>query len=146
MNMKVKTKEEAWNKADIIFPTDYAKDEVRSSRAGYTVYYSTAEGVVAWISDLGDRLEINLENGETVNIWIDEEPEFSESEIADALSVISDAIYDIDDKINLELDDTTGIKAARDTLYGAYKEIAKILKAQHPGSPLFAQYNLQDAD
>lgn len=146
MNMKVKTKEEAWNKADIIFPTDYAKDEVRSSRAGYTVYYSTAEGVVAWISDLGDRLEINLENGETVNIWIDEEPEFSESEIADALSVISDAIYDIDDKINLELADTTGIKAARDTLYGAYKEIAKILKAQHPGSPLFAQYNLQDAD
>ena len=146
MNMKVKTKEEAWNKADMIFPTDYAKDEVRSSRAGYTVYYSTAEGVVAWISDLGDRLEINLENGETVNIWIDEEPEFSESEIADALSVISDAIYDIDDKINLELADTTGIKAARDTLYGAYKEIAKILKAQHPGSPLFAQYNLQDAD
>ena len=101
---------------------------------------------MAWISDLGDRLEINLENGETVNIWIDEEPEFSESEIADALSVISDAIYDIDDKINLELADTTGIKAARDTLYGAYKEIAKILKAQHPGSPLFAQYNLQDAD
>lgn len=144
--MKVKSRKEAWNKADIIFPTDYAKDEARSSRAGYTVYYSTAKGVAAWISDLGDRLEINLENGETVNIWIDKEPQFSESQIADALSVIDNAIYDIDDKINGKLADTTGIKAARDTLYRAYKEIAKILEAQHPGSPLFAQYNLQDAE
>lgn len=146
MKMKVKSREEAWNKADIIFPTDYAKDEARSSRAGYDVYYSTAEGAAAWISDLGDRLEINLENGETVNIWIDEDPKFSESQIEDALSVIDNAIYDIDDKVNGKLADKTGISTARDTLYQAYREIAKILKAQHPGSPLFAQYNLQDAE
>ena len=144
--MKVKSRKEAWNKADIIFPTDYAKDEARSARAGYNVYYSTAKGVAAWISDLGNRLEINLENGETVNIWIDEEPKFSESQIADALSVIDNAIYAIDDKVNGKLADKTGITAARDALYGAYKEIAKILKAQHPMSPLFAQYNLQDVE
>ncbi len=146
MKMKVKSREKAWNKADIIFPTDYAKDEARSSRAGYPVYYSTANGVAAWISDLGDRLEINLENGETVNIWIDEKPEFSESQLADALSVIDNAIYDIDDKVNNNLSAKTGIKAARNALYEAYKEIVKILETQHPASPLFALYNLQDAD
>ena len=143
--MKVKSRKEAWDKADIIFPTDYNKDESRSKKAGYDIFYSTAAGVNAWISDLGDRLEVNLASGETVNIWIDEEPSFSESQIADALSVIDNAIYDIDDKVNGKLADKTGITAARDALYGAYKDIAKILKAQHPESPLYARYNLQDA-
>ena len=36
--MKVKSKQEAWRKADIIFPTDYAKDDIRSTRAGYDRY------------------------------------------------------------------------------------------------------------
>lgn len=143
--MKVKSRKEAWDKADILFPTDYNKDESRSKKAGYDIFYSTAAGVNAWISDLGDRLEVNLASGETVNIWIDAEPNFSESQIADALSVIDNAIYDIDDKVDGKLADKTGITVARDALYGAYKEIAKILKAQHPESPLYVRYNLQDA-
>ena len=143
--MKVGSRKEAWNKADVIFPTDYIKDEIRSERAGYDIYCSTAKGVNAWISDLGDRLEINLENGETVNIWIEEEPKFNEYQIADALAVIDDAIYQIDDKINDELEEITGIREARNKLYGAYKIIAKILKEQHPDSKLYKEYNLQDA-
>ena len=39
--MKVGSRKEAWNKADVIFPTDYIKDEIRSERAGYDVYYGT---------------------------------------------------------------------------------------------------------
>lgn len=143
--MKVRSKEEAWNKADVIFPTDYIKDEVRSGRAGYDIYYSTTKSVNAWISDLGNRLEINLENGETINIWIEEEPKFKEYQIEDALLVINNAIYDIDDKVDRKLGDVTGIKEARDKLYGAYKIIAKILKEQHPDSKLYEEYNLQDA-
>lgn len=143
--MKVKSKQEAWSKADIIFPTDYMKDEVRSSRAGYDVYYSTAAGVNAWISDLGDRLEVNLETGETVNIWIEAEPQFSEYQLGDALAVISEAIYQIDDNILPKLQEVTGIDEARQKLYGAYAVIADILKAQHPDSNLYKQYNLQDA-
>ena len=42
--MKVTSKQEAWNKVNEIFPTDYAKDEHSSNRAGYPVYRSTAEG------------------------------------------------------------------------------------------------------
>lgn len=143
--MTVRSKQEAWNKANEIFPTDYIKDDARSERAGYDIYYSTAAGVHAWISDLGNRLEVNLETGDTVDIWIEEEPKFAESQIADALSIISDTIYDIDDKVNDKLAEVTGIKEARNKLYDAYKIIAKILKEQHPDSELFKHYNLQYA-
>ena len=143
--MKVKSKQEAWRKADIIFPTDYMKDDIRSNRAGYDIYHSTAAGVNAWISDLGDRLEVNLENGETVNIWIDEAPQFAEYQLEDALRVISDAIYAIDDNILPNLQKVTGLDEARAKIYGAYSEIAKILKAQYPDSRLYNRYNLKDA-
>lgn len=65
---------EAWSKADEIFPTDYLHDSDCTRRAGYDIYWSTRPGCCAWISDLGNRLEVNLPNGESVNIWI-EEPE-----------------------------------------------------------------------
>ena len=143
--MKVKSKAEAWKEADKLFATDYMKDERRSQNAGYDIYYSAAYGVNAWISDLGNRLEVNMENGETINIWIEEEPDFPEYQLADALAVISDAIYEIDDNILPVLQKVTGIDDARAKLYGAYAEIAKILKAQYPNSKLYKQYNLKDA-
>lgn len=142
--MKVRSKSEAWEKADIIFPTDYIKDEARSARAGYDIYYSTCDGVNAWISDLDSRLEVSLENGETVNIWIDG-PTFKEYQLSDALEVIDEAIYEIDDKVNRELAEVTGIEEARNKLYGAYSQIAKILKEYYPDSKLYEEYNLQEA-
>lgn len=143
--MKVNNRAEAWRNADEIFPTDYMKDERASQAAGYDIYYSTANGVNAWISDLGNRLEVNLATGETINIWIEEEPQFSEYQIEDALRVISDAIYKIDDNILPKLQEATGIDEARSKLYGAYAEIAKILNAQHPHSKLIKRYNLNEA-
>lgn len=71
--MKVSSVKEAWELANRLFPTDYEKDEERSSRAGYPIYHSTAEGVKAWISDLGNRLELNYSNGESENIWIEQD-------------------------------------------------------------------------
>ena len=71
-NYTVKSACEAWNKANEIFPTDYECDNQRSERAGYPVYSSTAEGHwYDYICDLGDRLELNLSNGDTVSIWIE---------------------------------------------------------------------------
>lgn len=70
--MRVRTVEEAWKKANQIFPTDYMKDDKCSKNAGYPIFLSTAAGVNAWISDLNNRLEVNLPDGSTVNIWIDE--------------------------------------------------------------------------
>ena len=143
--MKATSIKEAWNKVDAIFPTDYAKDERSSANAGYDVYRSTAAGVNAWISDLGDRLEVNLESGATVNVWIEEEATFTEGQLADTLSVINEAIYNIDDHISSKLQKVTGIDEARNQLYGAYAVIADILKAQHPKSRLYKQYNLKEA-
>ena len=144
--MKVTNVKDAWKTADEIFPTDYIKDEAKSVSAGYDIYTSTALGCNDYICDLGDRLEINYyETGKTVNIWIEEEPQFEEYQIADALKVIDEAIYQIDDHILPKLQAATGIDEARKKLYGAYAEIAKILKSQHPESKLYAMYNLQYA-
>ena len=64
----------AWAKVNEVFPTDYNKDENSSARAGYPVFRSSVE-YYNYICDLGNRLEVNLESGETVNIWIDEAEE-----------------------------------------------------------------------
>jgi hypothetical protein len=143
--MTVNNREQAWTEADKLFPTDYIKDEKKSEAAGYDIYYSTCDGVNAWISDLQVRLEVNLATGKTVNIWIEDEPQFKEYQINDALEVINNAIYEIDDKVDTKLAEVTGIKEARNKLYEAYKAIAKILTRQHPTSKLYAKYNLQDA-
>lgn len=71
--MKATTTKEAWKIADEIFPTDYIKNERASIAAGYNIYESTLPECNAWISDLGNRLEINLPNGKSVNIWIEAE-------------------------------------------------------------------------
>ena len=70
----------AWSKANEIIPCDYMHDSDRSRRAGYDIYFSTSDSIIAWISDLGDRLEVNLPNGESVNVWIEEEEETAEVE------------------------------------------------------------------
>ena len=79
--MTVQNREEAWREADRLFPTDYMKDDSASSAAGYPIYKSTAEGNVSWISDLGSRLEVNTEDGKTINIWIEEEDHFEDIEV-----------------------------------------------------------------
>lgn len=67
--MKVQNVEQAWNEANKLIPNDYLKDYEASERAGYSIYRSTVE-YYDYICDLGDRLEVNLANGQTVNIWI----------------------------------------------------------------------------
>lgn len=75
-HFREKSAEEAWNRVNEIFPTDYAKDEDSSQRAGYPIFRSTVDGhFYDYICDLNDRLEVNLSTGETVNIWIEQETE-----------------------------------------------------------------------
>lgn len=138
--MTVNSSKQAWIEADRIFPTDYEYDSYSSAKAGYAVYRSTsADHYYCYICDLGNRLEVNIEN-ETVNIWI--APVFSEYKIADALSVISDAIYEIDDKVDSKLAEKTGIAAARTLLYAAYDKLADELRKTNPDSSLFKKYNM----
>lgn len=73
--MKANNREQAWQMADRLFPTDYVKDEVASERAGYPIYKSTStdnEFTYAHISDLNTRLEV-CDGNKTTNIWIEEQ-------------------------------------------------------------------------
>ena len=77
----------AWSKANEIIPCDYMHDSDRSRRAGYDIYFSTSDSIIAWISDLGNRLEVNLPNGESVNVWIEEEEETAEVETEETVAL-----------------------------------------------------------
>ena len=77
--MKVDTLQDAWNAACKEFPTDFELDTLATKNAGYNVYRSTAEGhYYDYICELGDRLELNLSDGTTINIWIDKYEDFED--------------------------------------------------------------------
>lgn len=78
--MTVTSIRDAWAEVQKIFPTRYEHDASRSERAGYPIYYSTASDVNAWISDLGNRLEVNLPDGKSVDIWIQAHAEAATSD------------------------------------------------------------------
>ena len=63
-------KDAAWALANDLFPTDYEYDSRCSQNAGYPIYYSTAFGVNAWISDLNTCLELNLPDGSSIRVNI----------------------------------------------------------------------------
>lgn len=62
------TTSEMWAIANRLFPTDYEKEEKASANAGYPIYWSTAHGVNAWISDLNSCLELNMPDGSSIYI------------------------------------------------------------------------------
>lgn len=70
--IEAKSKQEAWEIVNDLFPTDYVLDEQSSERAGYPTYRSTVE-FYDYICDLGNRFEINLSTNKTINVWIVEE-------------------------------------------------------------------------
>ena len=80
--MKANTIQEAWNLVNEFFPTDYDRDEASSQRAGYPIYRSTADDhYYDYICDLGNRLEVNLSDGKTINIWIQPEKQEADPEL-----------------------------------------------------------------
>ena len=72
--MIVKSRNEAWNEANKLMPCDYELDSASSEKAGYNIFRGNTE-YYAYICDLGNRLEVNLPNGKSVNIVIEEKKE-----------------------------------------------------------------------
>lgn len=87
--MTIQNINKAWQMVNEIFPTDYEKDEAASNTAGYNIYRSRLNHY-DYICELGDRLEVNLASGKTVNIWI-ESSEDEEGETATAENVTEKA-------------------------------------------------------
>lgn len=70
-SLNAKNREEAWQMAGEIFGIEYEEDAGASNGAGYPIYRGVSNKQ-CWISDLNCRLELNMANGETINIWIEE--------------------------------------------------------------------------
>ena len=72
--IEVYSRDDAWKKAQELFPGDYDVDSFASSNAGYPIYRQN--GGPSWISELSDRLELTIVdakgNCETINIWIED--------------------------------------------------------------------------
>jgi hypothetical protein len=68
----VKNEREAWKLAAEIFGCAYERDAEASQRAGYSIYRGQTD-VNCWISDLGNRIELNMADGSTICIWIEPE-------------------------------------------------------------------------
>ena len=75
-NIHVKDSADAFNVAARFMPGDWEDDRQASARAGYPVYRCYGDGLYYnYICDLGNRLEVNLGDGSTVNVWIDDDAE-----------------------------------------------------------------------
>lgn len=70
-------KKEAWEYVNAAFPTDYTENTIKTKNAGYPIYDSNLGDDHGWISDLGDRLEINFADGSTENVWIEKPDTFN---------------------------------------------------------------------
>lgn len=137
--MIVKTKKEAWQKADELFPTDYVKDDAASERAGYPIYVSTLEGSDDRICDLNDRLEVVVGNGHT-NIWIDEQPEqvhmsrhlytsiwmLISCRMSEARNEIEDQLCILDELDHMSPENNQKIMYAVDTIKGQREELNRL--------------------
>lgn len=117
--MKAYSREEAWRIANELFPTDYEPDCMKSEKAGYDIYWTTLEGGNSWISDLGNRLELNIEREsgriETRNIWIEEAAE--KNILVDMTQALLDYCYK-NNLILTRIDSQFNYKTYRWTTYG----------------------------
>lgn len=82
--MKATNVKAAWNMVNELVGI-CTKNEKRSEGAGYAIY-TAVEQPGAWVSDLGNRLEVNLANGETVNVFIETETETVSRKVAEQLN------------------------------------------------------------
>lgn len=83
---------QAWEIAGEILDTDYTEDAASTARAGYPIHRSTAEGNRGYICDLGDRLEVNLQDGSSRNIWISREALADEAATAQKIQKLREAV------------------------------------------------------
>lgn len=83
---------QAWEIAGEILGTDYTEDAASTARAGYPIHRSTAEGNRGYICDLGDRLEVNLQDGSSRNIWISREALADEAATAQKIQKLREAV------------------------------------------------------
>ena len=89
------------------------------------------------------RIWIPLHESMNKGSALKEDYEIKEWMIDDALEVIDDAIYKIEDNIGTEVQELLGISNARKQLYGAFHKAYKFLSKNFPDSELIKKYDLE---
>ena len=130
MNVTVPNKESAMELAkQLLEVNELYEDEKLTKEAGHPVlnYWNSSR----LVDDFGDHLVV-FRDGETLNIFIDPLRDLRFDDIKDALDMLDDIIYGLDDKMSHILKENTHIGEARDLLYGAWAEIRDILVKKFP--------------
>ena len=105
---------DAWKWIHEMFPgTQWYLDHESSERAGYKTYRDIEE-FYNYVCELGDRVEVNLKEGNhTINLWLEKEepeikPETYKIEFNDVeLIIVKGALYRLSTSFN-ELDTVSG--------------------------------------
>ena len=133
--IEANTVSEAWQIVKGIFPTDYELDQFSTKNAGYPVYRSTEEGhYYDYICDLGDRLEVNLSNGKTVNVWFSDlywkaiENDELRHQVADLKNFVTSLKQDIANYQNYYMTATKRNIAQLEEIEALKAEIAELKK------------------
>ena len=109
-----KNEYDAWKWIHEVFPdTQWYLDHESSERAGYKTYRDIEE-FYNYVCELGDRVEVNLKEGNhTINLWLEKEepeikPETYKIEFNDVeLIIVKGALYRLSTSFN-ELDTVSG--------------------------------------
>jgi hypothetical protein len=120
------------------------ENEEKSSDAGHPVFLYGGESRRA--DDFGDRIVVSRD-GESLTIVIDPLRDLRYDQVTDALDLLNDILYDIDDKMPSVIEDNTHIGEARRLLYGAWAEIREILIKRFPdrADALIKKFHLDEA-
>ncbi len=79
-SLYAENRDEAWKMAQQVFGCDWEEDAGASNGAGYPIYRGTSDAR-CWISDLGSRLELNMADGSTINIWLEDAKTYTAAEV-----------------------------------------------------------------
>lgn len=86
--IKVKNLQEAWKVIQRIYPTSIFDDGEMEKD---TYFCTDSLSPVAYVRDYGVLLEVNLDNGSSYNIWIEDAEESHEKYITAVIGVISES-------------------------------------------------------
>lgn len=149
MNVTVLSREAAMTLAmQILEIGGLYEDRGLSKDAGHPVLKGPMPDDTRSVDDLGDRFVV-YRDGESLSITVDPLRDlYSIGQIEDALDLLNDILYELDDKMPNVIAKNTHIGEARDLLYGAWTEIREILKNKFPGAAaeeLIKKFHLNEA-
>lgn len=118
---------EAWGLATEVFGVSCSIDQTATDIAGYKIFRGNTDAA-CWISDLGNRLELNMSDGSTINIWIDQK-KYTAEEVRNMISDTRNELAAIENLTAAikRCDISKSADILLETLHERKKDLTKIL-------------------